>query len=61
MELKMGKHKNLLKKNHKIIIILFSSLQVRMVSMRWEKPMLHPTPSLRRFPNVAFETVSTFV
>ena len=37
-------------------------VQLKMVSVRSEKPIItRITPSLRRFPNVAFETVPKFV
>ena len=39
----------------------FSSVQLKMVSMRSEKAHMRSTPSLRSFPNVAFETVPMFV
>ena len=42
---------------------LFSKQQIqfRMVSMTSKKPMCAPPPSLRSFPNVAFETVPMLV
>ena len=39
----------------------FSSVPFKMVSMRSGKPMCAPTPSLRSFSNVAFETVPMLV
>ena len=40
----------------------FKSVQFKMVSMRSEKPIImRTTPSLRSFPNVAFETVPMLV
>ena len=42
--------------------VQLSSVQFKMVSMRSEKPIIkRSTPSLRSFPNVAFETVLMFV
>ena len=39
----------------------FSSVQFKMVSMLLQKPICAPPPSLKSFPNVAFETVPMFV
>ena len=39
---------------------LFSSVQFKMVFMRSEKAHMRSIPSLRNFPNVAFETVPMF-
>ena len=47
---------------HQQMSVRFTSLHFKMVSMRSEKPILMcSTPSLRGFPNVAFETVPVFV
>ena len=40
---------------------VFSSVQFKMVSIRSEKPIMRSIPSLRSFPNVAFETAPVFV
>ena len=44
-----------------VVRVQFCSVQFKMVSIRLEKPICAPPPSLRSFPNFAFETVPVFV
>ena len=39
----------------------FTSVKFKVVSMRWEKPIICAPPRLRSFLNIAFETVPMFV